>query len=172
MKPDGVPSALTSASSRKSAWRTQGALREEHVAFLPELGERRHGDVLEAVLLAAVLVDLLDPLHLVHAAGVFGVAVEAPGEAAEDLEVGTRVEQRVDELLHRDDAAVAVRAVAVEVVTLEGRARRQHDVGEAAGGGPVVVDGDHGFELCQACFMRLRWGWRCHWLQPLKIAIL
>ncbi len=123
------------------------AFGEQHITFFPEFGKRRHREFFQAVFLAAVFVEFFNPLHFVHATGVFLLAVKAAAQALEDLEIRARVEQRVDQLVHRQHTAVAVRAVGVDVVALKVGAGGQHDVGKAAGGGPVVVDGHHGFQL-------------------------
>ena len=91
--------------------------------------------------LPGLLVEMAEPRHLVAALGVGVGDAEPLRQRAEDVVVVARLADRLDRLLHRDDEAVAPRAA--DVVALQRRGRRQHDVGVARGRGPPrLVDHD------------------------------
>lgn len=100
-----------------------------------------------ATLQAGVVIDALDPLQLALATGELGLATEATAKIGEDVVVIPRLEQRLHHLVHGQNARVGVGAPLLYVVPLISGGGGQHDIGEAAAGGPLVIDADHGFQL-------------------------
>ena len=49
--------------------------------------------------------------------------------------------------MHGQDACVGVGTPLLDVIPLIGGGGRQHDIGEAAAGGPLVIHAHHGFQL-------------------------
>ena len=124
------------------------ARREGDEAFpVPELAETGQTNADAAALQAGVVIDALDPLQLALAAGELGLATEATAEIGEDVVVIPRLEQRLHHLVHGQNAGVGVGAPLLDVIPLIGGGGGQHDIGEAAAGGPLVIDADHGFQL-------------------------
>ena len=91
-------------------------------------------------LLTRNLVEMAEPFHL---AAIFreGVAEPQPlRQIGEDVEIVARLVHRRDGLMHREHVAVGGRG---DVVALQCRRRRQHDVGVARGRRPPdLVDDD------------------------------
>ena len=77
---------------------------------------------------------MFDPFASGAALGEVVPRVEALGQLGERLVVVAGLADRVERTGHRDQVAVAV--AATDVVALERRGDRQHDVGVTGGGGP------------------------------------
>ncbi len=112
------------------------------VAGLPEGLEIRPLDAVARGLLPDDLVEMAQPLHLAAAFGEVVAEAEPPGEIGEDVEIVARLADRLDRLMHREHVAVGRRG---DVVALERRGRRQHDVGVARGRRPEDLVHDDGF---------------------------
>ena len=144
MRPDGVASRCLSGSARKSL--------EQHVVVgrrgisrkpsFQKPSKSGNGGLVGAQLLAPAVVEVAQPPHLVAAFGKGGLAAEPSRQLGEDREIAARLADRRDRLLHRDDEPVAPRAA--DVVALQRRGRRQHDVGVARGRRPPGLVHDDG----------------------------
>jgi hypothetical protein len=115
------------------------------IAGLPERVEVRQSRGVCAGAVAAALVQMAKPRVLVAALRVGLGDAEPFRQIAEDGEVVARLADRCNRLLHRHDELVAARAA--DVVALERRGGRQHDIGVARGCGPPRLVHDDGLGL-------------------------
>src|SRR5690554_4159999 len=90
---------------------------------------------------------MAQPLTFVHAATVFFMATKAAAEFCEYVEIRARMEQRVHQLMHGQQAAVAVGAVNIDIVAFKLCTCGQHQIREAAGGVPRKIDGNRSLQL-------------------------
>ena len=137
MRPLGVGILRPSGSSRKRSnklWSSEldGQAR---LAVLPELVERRNDDIALGHARPEALVDVLDPLTGAASFGELVPRTESLRQLGKGFVVVAGLAHRVEGARHGDDVAVV--APAADVVALERRGRRQHDVGVARGGRPV-----------------------------------
>ena len=93
--------------------------------------------------LAPSIVKMAKPAHFVATFGKGRLAIETPGEVAEDREIVARAVHRLDRLFHGNDKAVARRTA--DIVALERGGGWQHDIGIARRCRPPWLVHDDGF---------------------------
>ena len=103
-------------------------------ALVPEGGKVRHLDPLRAAGAAPEAIEVREPGHLVALFGEGGAVAQRIGDVGQHVGIVARLAHRRDRLVHRPHEAVA--RGAGDVVALQRRGGRQHDVGMAGDGGP------------------------------------
>src|SRR3546814_1008956 len=102
----------------------------------------RHLDTVSRITLADYVVEMPKPIHLVASLGEGIAEAEPCGEVGEDMEIVARLPDWFERPLHREEETVA--RAGGDVVALQGRRRRQDDVGMARRPGPPGLVPDDG----------------------------
>ena len=140
--PDGVRSLCLSGSARNSANSTYSSVRAGiSTQPLPQ-NASKSGHRRCSAHARAMLIEVLNPRRLVASLGKLRLE-PSRRRGRKDIEIVARLANRLDRLLHGDDKGIPPRAA--DIVALERRRRRQHDVGVAGGRRPPRLVHNDGF---------------------------